>query len=176
MTTIGEYLKYVQEKKDKREIGKGGVKTKPSPTFAYELVYGKSVPGGWRTGRYPGPHKTRKWKGLDVDTHLENKWLNDLNKITGVEIRGTCEGHDKDWVTYIAFRIDLKFDKDKRKLNDVINKLNKDKNTKAGWDIGTKKRPRFVCASPLYYKCPKHNEWIKWWSTIASRISKSVIS
>ena len=41
------------------ELGKGGYKKKPSPTFAYELVHGKAIPGGWRSGRCPLPHKTK---------------------------------------------------------------------------------------------------------------------
>ena len=173
MITIKEYLEYIQEQRDK-EIGKGGIKRKPSPTFAYELVYGKSVPGDWRSGRYIGPHKTRLWNGMEVDAHLKDKWLSDLNKIPNVEIRGTCEGHDDDWPTYISFRVDPKYDKNKSFLNKVVKNLNRDKNTKCGWDLGTQDRPRLVCSAPLYYGCKKQNEWTKWWITLPSRLNKAV--
>jgi len=171
MTTIGEYLNFIQ---GQHEIGKGGAKRKPSPTFAWELVKGKKYPG-WRRGR-PDFHTDEKpWRGMSVDAHLKDKWLADLNNIPNVEIRGTCEGHNSEWPTYIAFRISPKIE-NRRKLNDVVKKLNRDKFTRCGYDIGTEGRPRFVCASPLYYKGPDQPAWVKWWNSIAVRINKAVNS
>lgn len=166
MKIITEYLNFLQE----REFGFG---KKPSPTFAWELVYGKKF-SGWRQGRCPLPHKTKIWKGISVDKDLNNKWLDDLSKIPNVEIRGSCGGHSKDWVTYVAFRLDPKYDKNKKFLDKVAKTLSKDKNTFCGWDTGMEKRPRFVCAAPLWIGCDKMGEWKKWWSTLASRINKVV--
>jgi len=170
---IGKYLEYIQEQ---REMGKGGIKRKPSPTFAYELIYGKSVPGGWRSGQCPLPHKSKMWNGISVDEHLEKEWLNKLNNIKNLEMRGSCEGHSKDWVSYIAFRLAPKFDKNKSFLNKVCSRLNKYPYTKCGWDIGTEERPRFVCATPLYYNCDKQEEWIKWWKQLPTNLNKAINS
>jgi len=166
------YLNLLKEQFQK-EKGKGGFKKKPSPTFAYELVHGKPVPGGWRSGRYPLPHKTKNWKGVQVDFDLKNKWLDDLNSILNVEIRGSCAGHSEDWVSYIAFRINPSLEKDKTFLNKITQTLNKDKYTKCGWDIGTQNRPRFVCATPLLPN-KERAKWEKWWSTLADRIDQAV--
>jgi hypothetical protein len=166
---LKNYLLFLEQ----HELGKGGVKTKPSPTFAWELVNKRKYPG-WRRGRYPGKVEEKIWNGMGVDIHLENKWLNDLNKIKNVEIRGSCEGHDKEWVTYISFRVSPKYDKNESFLNKVCNNLNKHKFTVSGWDIGTQDRPRFVVASPLYYGCDKQYEWENWWNNIAKRIDKAV--
>lgn len=169
MKILNKYLKQLQEKKN-IELGKGGIKRKPSPSFAYELVYKKPVPGAWRSGRYPGNYETKMWNGISVDKNLEDKWLNELNKIKSIEMRGSCEGHSKDWVTYIAFRLDPKYDKNKSHLNKVVKELNKGKNTFCGWDIGTQGRPRFVCASNLWYG---EDGWEEWWSTLGKKIKKA---
>jgi hypothetical protein len=99
-----------------------------------------------------------------------------LNNIPNIEIRASCEGHNDEWVSFIAFRLDPKFDSNKSFLKKVTSRLNKDKNTVAGFDIGTQGRPRFVVATPLYYGCEKSNEWKQWWSTISSRLNKAINS
>jgi len=164
------YLRQLQE----QEIGKAGIpKKKPSPSFAYELVYKKPAPPN-RRGRPPFPVEHRVWKGLVVDKHLKDKWLSDLNNIPNVEIRGTCEGHNKDWVSYVAFRLDPKYDDNKAFLKSVAKKLSQYPNTVCGYDIGTQGRPRFVVATPLFYGCDKQKEWENWWNNIARRINKAV--
>ena len=74
------YLRQLQE----QEIGKAGIpKKKPSPSFAYELVYKKPVPTN-RRGRPPFSVEHKVWKELIVDKHLKDKWLSDLNNIPNV--------------------------------------------------------------------------------------------
>lgn len=168
---LESYLLQIQEV----ELGKGGPKKKPSPSFAYELVFKKPVPLG-RRGRPPFPVKHKIWNKLQIDVHLKNKWIKDLNNIPNVEIRGSCEGHNKEWVSYVAFRLDPKYDNDKPFLKKVVSRLNKDKNSVAGFDVGTEGRPRFVVATPLYYGCENQDEWKKWWSTLSFRLNKAVNS
>lgn len=175
MIIVDRYLSYLQEQHYIRGPRPG---KKPAPTFAWELVHGKKYPG-WRPGRAPGGAEERLYKGYYVDKHIKDKWLSDINRIKNIEIRSSCEGHGPpgemklDWSTYIGFRLDPSIES-KSKANDVIKKLNRDKNTRAGWDIGMQKRPRIICAAPLYYKCAKHKEWLRWWDTLASRINKAV--
>lgn len=166
------YLRHIQE----QEIGRAGIpKKKPSPSFAYELVYKKPAPSN-RRGRPPFPVEHKLWKGFTVDKHLKDKWLSDLNNIPNVEIRGSCEGHNKDWVSYVAFRLDPKYDNDKAFLKSVTKKLSHYPDTVCGYDIGTQGRPRFVVATPLFYGCDRQQDWEKWWNQIARRINKAVNS
>jgi len=169
---LENYLEEIQKTKSTR---RGRSDRKPSPSFAYELVFKKPAPPG-RRGRPPFPIEHKNWDGIQIDKHIDNKWLNDLNNIPNVEIRGSCEGHNKEWVSFVAFRLDPKYDDNKSFLNKVVSRLNKYPNTVAGFDIGMQGRPRFVVTTPLYYKCDKQNEWKKWWTTLASRINKSVNS
>jgi len=170
---LQEYLNHLQEQR--RERGKGGWKQKPSPTFAYELVYGKTIPGGWRSGRCPLPHTQKTWNGIPIDEHLKTKWLNDLAKIKNVEMRASCEGHSPDWVTFIAFRLDPKHDNDKAFLDKVAMRMNRsDKWTRCGYDVGTQGRPRFVCAAKLWYDKKNNKDWENWWKTLAKRLDKAV--
>ena len=114
MKLLKLYLKNLNEQ---RSINK-----KPSPTFAWELVYGKPMKG-WRQGRYPFEHETKLWNGIEIDIHLNEKWLNELNSIREIEMRASCEGHSKDWVSFIAFRFKNK-NKSKKYLNLFVDKMN----------------------------------------------------
>ena len=160
------------------EIQRGSPLRKPSPSLAYELINKKPCPSD-RRGRYPGQVAEKSWKGVHVDKSLENKWLKDLNNLKNVEIRGTCSGHGPEggdsleWVTYVAFRVDPSME-NKANISKILKKLNSNKDTVAGSDIGMQGRPRFVVAAPLYYQCGKHTEWIKWWSNISKNINIAV--
>lgn len=165
MITIEQYLEYIQEQR--------GPRGKPSPSFAYELVHGKPAPSG-RTGRCPSPTKQKRWNGMYVDANLKNEWLRDLNKIKNVEIRGVCEGHNEDWPAYVSFRISPEMEKNKPFLDKIAKTLSSYKYTVCGWDQGALGRPRFVCATPLYYGHPDKRAWIEWWSKLSDRIAKVV--
>lgn len=172
---LNKYLQKIQEQHDP-EYGKSGLpKKKPSPSFAYELIFGKPAPSN-RRGRPPFPVDHKEWKGMTVDKHLKDKWLKDINNISNCEIRGSCEGHAKDWPTYIAFRILPKNDKNKSLLNKIVDRLNKGKHTKCGWDIGMQNRPRFICTCPFFYTGKNDKEWNEWWTTISSRLNKAINS
>lgn len=173
MRIIDYYLSYLQE----QHYIRGRPDRKPAPTFAWELVHGKKYPG-WRSGRVPDAEE-RPYKGFYVDKHLKDRWLDKLNHIENIEMRSSCEGHGPpgemvlDWPTYIGFRLAPSIES-KRKADDVVRKLIRDKNTVAGWDLGMEKRPRIICAAPLYYKCAKYKQWIVWWETLADRIDEAV--
>lgn len=157
---LENYLIYIQE------VKRGGI---PSPSAAYELIYGKLPPGN-RGGRYPGSHGTKRWNGIQVDEHLEDKWLNDLKNINTIEMRASCEGHGKEWVTYIAFRIHPKHDQDGLYHSKIKEALNVG-NTKCGVSLGNSERVRFIVAAKLWYGQPG---WKEWWSSLASKIKRAV--
>lgn len=156
------YLFYLQE-------SKLITKNPNAPCAAYETVYGKKCLH--IRGRYVGVHKTRNWKGIEVDEHLKNKWLDNLSNIKEIEMRSSCEGHEADWVTFIIFRLtDKSKESNKSILNKIIHKLEaSDKITKASWSFGMQGRPRIVVAAKTWYGQP---EWENWWNTLATRIKK----
>jgi len=166
--------KLLSEIQNKPNLGtgrkRGGSDRKPSPSFAYELVYGRKLKE-WRGGRYPGYYETKDWNGIQIDKHLKNKWINDLNNIPLIEVRGSCEGHNKEWISFISFRItDPEIESDKKKLNQIVKYMNKFKNTFCGYDIGVQSRPRFVCATNLFYSKENYNEWNNWWEQLVKRL------
>ena len=148
---------------------RGGAGRKPSPVAAYELVYGKLPPFGMR-GQYPGQSDHKVWNNLYVDAHLENKWLNDLSSIKEIEMRASCEGHDKNWVSFIVFRVMPDRDNDIKYLDKIKNFLNRGI-TKCNYEIGQQGRPRIIVAAKLWYGQPG---WKIWWSTLSSKVKKAV--
>jgi hypothetical protein len=178
MTLINKYLTHLNEFPDLYRSGsgqgrgmgqRGGSDRVPSPVAAYEMVYGKKAPTGMR-GQYPGNIEHKSWKGLSIDIHIENKWLNDLSSIKEIEMRASCEGHDKDWVSFIVFRVMPNKDSDTKYLDKIKNSLNHGV-TKCDYKIGQQGRPRFIVASKSWYGQPG---WEKWWNTLAFRVKNAV--
>ena len=143
---------------------------KPSPVLAYEAVYGKS-PTDNRRGRPPFKIKSKMWKGMDIDYELKTDWIEKLNSIPNVEIRASCAGHGKEWVSYIVFRITD--EKKSKKINKVIKNLSSHKNTFCIYDIGMEGKQRIVCATDLV-KEENQKEWERWWTILPYRINKAV--
>ena len=175
---INRYLKWLQENTNFWGKGagqgqgrgqRGAADRVPSPVAAYELVYGKKAPAGMR-GMYPGKSEHKTWNGISIDAHLEDKWLNDLKNIKQIEMRASCEGHDKQWVTFIAFRVMPNKDNDIKYLNKIKNYLNYG-NSKCTYQIGQQGRPRFIVAIKSWYGQP---DWEKFWSTLATRVKNAV--
>lgn len=162
------------EIQNKPNLGRGRKDRKPSPTFAYELTHGKKLKG-WRGGKFPGNVRSKLWNDIEVDKPLKDKWLKELNSIKDIEVRGSCAGHAEDWVSFIAFRItDENIQNDKNKLDQIVKYMNQFKNTYCGYDIGMQGRPRFVCATSLYYSKDNLIEWTDWWDKLSKRLNKAI--
>ena len=168
---INKYLNWLHENTNFWKGGqkRGGPNRKPSPVAAFELVYGKKPPSGMR-GMDPGQSDHKIWKDISIDAHIEDKWLNDLSNIKQIEMRASCEGHDKQWITFIVFRVMPNKDKDIKYLEKIKKFLNQGK-TKCGYEIGQQGRPRFIVTAKLWYGQPG---WEKFWSTLATRVQQAV--
>jgi hypothetical protein len=165
-----ESVKYVLELYGQgRGQGRGGVGKVPSPVAAYKLVYNKPAPPGMR-GMYPGQIEHKLWNGIEIDAHIEDNWLDDLNKIKQIEMRASCEGHDSQWLTFIVFRVMPNKDNDTIYLDKITKSLSKGV-TKCGVDIGQQGRPRIVVTTKSWYGQPG---WEKWWKTLSQRVKSAV--
>ncbi len=158
--------KYLSRLTERKVISKSA----NAPCVAYELVYGKKCPH--KRGKNPS-HGQKLWNNFYVDENLDNKWLIDLNNIKEIEMRSSCEGHDKNWIAFVIFRLRNKsIEKNKNKLQQIIiNIESSDRLTKCAYDIGRQRRPRIIVAAPIWFKQPL---WEEWWSTLALRIKKSL--
>lgn len=134
-----------------------------SPTLASIAVFGDQ--GQWIRGRTT--HPTRIWRGIEVDEHLKDEWLEAINSIPEMEVRASCEGH---WEggelrpTYLVFRL-LPEEDSKAEL--VAGILNSEVGIYSLTDIGWGERPRIVVAAKLAYGDPG---WEEFWSGMANRI------
>jgi len=137
-----------------------------SPTLAYYAVYGK-MPEQWIPGRTNHPTKT--WRGVQVDEHLKDEWLEALNSIDGIEIRASCEGHDGTHVAFVVFRfIDPDNDDKAERVAEI---LSSGEGIYSLADRGNAGRMRIVVAGKTWYGRP---DWQSWWDTLAEKISEAV--
>lgn len=139
-----------------------------SPSLAHLAVFGKK-PDEFIRGR--AGHPTKKWNGIDVDEHLKDKWLNELNGIKGIELRASCEGHYEDDVlrpTYLVFRLMPANDD---KAGRVAKILSLEDGVYSIADKGSEGRPRIIAAAKPAYGS---SGWEKFWSTLAGKIKNAV--
>lgn len=134
-----------------------------SPSFAHLAVYGEVKQLSGRTG-----HESKMWHGLDVDAELKDKWLDDLKSIEGIEIRATCQGHDKDRVAYVVFRL---IDGTQEDVDRVTVALSKKNGIYALSGSGREGLSRTVCAGKTWHGS---DGWEAWWNAVADNIREAV--
>ena len=139
-----------------------------APTFAYYTIYGKLPHGGFLRGRTSSPKKT--WHGIpDIDIHIKDSWLNQLNSIPEIEIRASDEGKSPERPAFIIFRFKDPADDSKAKI--VSEKLNSMPGIYSKSDIGAENRPRICVAGKIQYGMPG---WEEWWDSLAEKIKNAL--
>lgn len=153
-----DYEETVRERTEKQWVN--------SPTFAYRAVYG-TLPKEPLRGRTDSPKKN--WRGLEVDAHLKDEWLENLNAIKGIEIRATDEGKSPERVAFVVFRME---DPDEdSKAEGISRDLNSKPGIYSSFDEGREGRPRIVVAGKVVYG---RKGWESWWESLADKIADAV--
>ena len=147
-------------------IIKQGMNWVNSPTFAYQAVYGK-LPDKPMRGRSGSPK--RIWNGMEIDEHLKDEWLKELNSIPEIEMRASDEGKSEERVAFIVFR--MKDLKDDCKVQAISDRLGKLKGIYSKYDTGQGDRLRIVIAGKIKYG---DKDWEDWWNGLSGKI-KNII-
>jgi len=123
------------------------------------------------TGRIPdelvveGRAPRKSWKGKPVDADLQDKWLEELNSIPGIDIISICGGHDIWRPAHIIFCFPGMSDEQEDTLTGTLH-------TYPGtWalrgEIGKRKHMRTCMASVFFAGTPIGD---RWWSRAAGKI------
>jgi hypothetical protein len=157
-----------KEREILREKGiiKQGMNWVNSPTFAYQAVYGK-LPDIPLRGRTDSPK--RIWNNIEVDKEFKDRWLEDLNGISELEVRATDIGHSSERVAFVVFR--MRDPKDDCKVQAISNKLNEMEGLYSKYDTGREGRLRIVVAGKI--KLGDKN-WEEWWNSLAGKIKNFI--
>lgn len=147
----------------KREFSKEWMN---SPTFAYYAVYDK-LPDIPLRGKTDSPKKI--WNDIEVDEHLKEEWMKELNSIPGIEIRASDEGKSAERVAFIVFR--MKDPKNDCKVQAISNELNEMEGLYSKYNTGQEDRLRIVVAGKIKYG---DKDWEEWWNSLSRKI-KNII-
>ena len=140
---------------------KQDIKFMNSPTLAHLAVYGETKELQGRSD-----HKQQECDGIEVDEHLKCEWIKELNTIPEIEMRASCEGHDKDRISYVVFRL-----KNKDASGVVQTEMNKLNGIHSLMNVGNQGEPRIVVAGKTFYG---ESDWEGWWSSLAGKIKEVV--
>ena len=138
-----------------------------APTMAYKTLYGKD-PEDFIRGREVS-HSTYTYNNIQIDKNIPIKAIEELNKISDIETRSSCEGQDKRHPTFLIFR--LMKDHTEKQIKDIVRKLNKYSDIKSSYDLGFGGKFRICITSNLWAGL---KDFKKWWLTLPMKIRKSL--
>ena len=119
--------------------------------------------------------ETDSWEHIIKDKHLKNEWISKLNNIPNVEVLSTCEGHGRDVITHIIFRV-TDPNKDLEAIYDQLNSGQRELYGTKAIAIDTQVGICFCVAIYNWYRSnPDYNEaWTEWWESIIGHIDRAV--
>jgi len=140
-----------------------------APTFIYKIAYDKE-PDDYISGR-SASHQQYLWKdGIYIDKHIKRQYVDEIDNIEGIELRASCEGSDEHHPTFIIFR---PLNQNESYVKNLVRKLNRFPDIKAGYDRGMEGKYRIGVTNILWYDKDPY-EFDKWWKTLGKKIKKCV--
>lgn len=167
---ISNYILFEQRRGMGRRYIDGGRNTYNAPQFIYSILYGKKPP--MSMGGRDVSHITRNVNNIPIDEQIPDLAVKELGKIKEIETRSSCQGQDKDHPTFLIIRF-----KEKQPVNiveDFVNKLNKNKDIKAGYGVGGQGFYRIGITTGLYYTEENQDQFEKWWLELPNKIRKAL--
>ena len=143
-----------------------------APELAWSVYNNAEPPDipGWTDA-----HAVRKWNGIDIDAEIPIQSIKSLNSIPNIKIRATCQGHTNvpgipDVNSYMVFTPNTQ---DKKYINNLISKLNKYKDIKAGYAVGRLGFFRVAVVASFSFDS-NQREFKKWWINLPNIIKKEL--
>lgn len=153
--------------------GRGRRDSYNAPMFAWSIYHDGAKPP-FIPGRSDS-HAVRMWNGIDIDREIPMNAIKELNSIPGIQPRASCQGHTNDpgipdVNTYFIFRPE---NQDEKYIKSLISKLNKNRDIKSGYGMGSMKAPRIAVVAPFSYDS-NSKEFKKWWVNLPKIIKKEL--
>lgn len=143
-----------------------------APMFAWSIYYGKEPP--FISGH--SNHKQKHWNGITIDEAIPNKILTELNAISSIEGRASCQGtltkeqKTNEVPTYFIFRTE---NQSQGYVSRLVKKLSMFPDIKSGFDIGPEKKFRVGVVGDMSYETNPH-AFNEWWNSLPKRIRISL--
>lgn len=163
-----------------RGMGRGGLgrhsrpgQTYNAPMFAWSVYH-----DGVKPPFIPGKltiHNTVLWNGIDIDSKIPINSIKELNAISDIEVRASCQGYSgqsgvPDVNTYMIFRSK---NQNQQYIKTLVDKLNKIPNIKSGYGLGGWELNRIAVVAPFSYDS-NPIEFKRWWTNLPKIIKKAL--
>lgn len=141
-----------------------------APQFIYSILYNTEPPKNM--GGRDVCHETRDINGISIDKEIPKMSIIKLNQIKEIEPRSSCQGQDESHPTFFIFR--LRENSTIENVKNVVKKLNKCKDIKAGFNLGNRNQYRIGVTTELWYTKNDKEKFNKWWKVLPDKIKTSV--
>lgn len=167
---ISNYLLYEQRRGMGRRSAGGGRNTYNAPQFIYSILYGEKPP--MSMGGRDVSHVTKNVNNIPIDEQIPDRAVKELEKIKEIETRSSCQGQDENHPTFLIIRFSENQPVDT--VEDFVNKLNKNKDIKAGYGTGGRGFYRIGITTDFYYTKEDQDRFEKWWLELPKKIKKAL--
>lgn len=117
-----------------------------APTFIYKILYGR-LPQPPIFGREAN-HPQKNVGGIYIDEAIPEEAFLKLQQIPEIITTASCQGEDKRKPTFLIFRPK---NQDEDYVKEFVRNLNKQKDIKAGYDLGNGQEYRIGVTTDLAY-------------------------
>lgn len=140
-----------------------------APTFIYKILYGR-LPQPMLFG-HAANHPQKNVGNIYIDKVIPNRAVLQLQNISEIITSASCQGENERLPTFLIFRPK---NQDEKYAKTFVKNLNKQKDIKAGYDLGNGQQYRIGVTTNLFYSKDNVKEFTDWWNTLPSKIKVSI--
>jgi hypothetical protein len=140
-----------------------------APTFIYKVLYGR-LPEPMISG-HDANHPHKNVNGIYIDEKVPDRAFLELQKIPEIITSASCQGEDDRKPTFLIFRPK---NQDEAYVKTFVDNLNKQKDIKAGYDLGNGREYRIGVTAKLFFSEELSNKFTTWWNTLPAKIKASL--
>lgn len=140
-----------------------------APTFIYKILYGR-LPQPEISG-HEASHPQKNVGGVYIDKAIPTKAFLQIQDIPEIVTSASCQGEDERKPTFLIFRPK---NQDEEYVKAFVKNLNKQKNIKAGYDLGNGREYRIGVTTNLAYSKSTARAFTKWWNDLPLKVKASI--
>lgn len=139
-----------------------------APEFIYQIIYGELPSGGLR-GR-GAEHPEKIVNGVGIDKAIPKKAIRQIDKISKIETRSSCQGESEIRPTFLIIRIPGATENQVKKFVDNMSSF---QDIYCGYDIGNEGQIRIGIATLLWPE-KDMKSFKRWWLELPEKIQRSL--
>lgn len=138
-----------------------------APKFAYSVLYNEKPPSLRGKG---ASHPKKRVDGIEIDKEIPTKVMKEINRISGITPRSSCQGQDENRPSFLIF---LPENQDENYVSTLVKNI-RERGVKADYTVGNGGFFRVCITDNIWYNGKNKRELRSWWLDIPNIIRESL--